>query len=91
MSIYRPEWELAERAYDYVIVSEDLLGKKNVDVVEDFESRHIRRSHCRLSETQCVTGVENREREKRSDEQIRADVFSPDGSFPTSGVSQWGL
>ena len=40
MSIYRPEWELAERAYDYGIVSEDLLGKiKNVDVVEDFESR----------------------------------------------------
>ena len=40
VSIYRPEWELAERAYDYVIVSEDLLGKiKNVDVVEDFGSR----------------------------------------------------
>ena len=37
---------------------------------------HMRRSHCRLSETQCVTGVENREREKRSDEQIRADVFT---------------
>ena len=46
VSINRPEKELAERAYDYVIVSEDLLGKiKNVDVVEDFESRHIRRSH----------------------------------------------
>ena len=34
------------------------------------------RSHFRVSETQCVTGAENREREKRSDEQIRADVFS---------------
>ena len=46
VSIYRSEKELTERAYDYVIFSEDLLGKiKNVDVVEDFESRHIRRSH----------------------------------------------
>ena len=82
VSINRPEWELGERAYDYVIVSEDLLGKKNVDVVEDFESRHIRRSHCRLSETQCVTGVENREREKRSDEQIRADFCFPRWFIP---------
>ena len=40
VSIYSSEKELTERAYDYVIVSEDLLGKiKNVDVVEDFQSR----------------------------------------------------
>ena len=32
--------ELIERTYDYVTVSEDLLGKiENAGVVEDFESR----------------------------------------------------
>ena len=32
--------ELIGRTFDYVMVSEDFLGKiKNVDVVEDFQSR----------------------------------------------------
>ena len=91
VSIYRSEKELTERAYDYVIVSEDLLGKKNVDVVEDFESRHIRRSHFRVSETQYVSGAENREREKRSDEQIRADFCFPRWFIPDVWRSQWAL
>ena len=40
VSINRPEWELAERTYDDVIVSEDFFGKiENAHVVEDFESR----------------------------------------------------
>ena len=65
VSINRPEWELAERTYDDVIVSEDFLGKiKNVDVVEDFESRHTRRSHFRLSDTKCHGCAKHRARKE---------------------------
>ena len=40
LPIQRPEWQVIERTYDYVIVSRCLHGKiKTIKVVEDFESR----------------------------------------------------
>ena len=67
VSIYRPERDLIGRTYDYVIVSEDLLGKiKNAGVVEGFSVQtNTRRPHFGLSETKCATGAGNSEREKK--------------------------